>query len=107
MTNSTGPRSGAATQSIAQALASSDALSSLTARVHASQARLAALQALLQAPIRAQVRAGPLDSEGFTLLAASQPVAAKLRNMLPALEACLVEQGFTQLPIRVKVLALR
>lgn len=107
MSDRTDPRNGAAAQSISQALAGSDALASLRARVHASQARLAALQGLLQAPIRAQVRAGPIDGEGFTLLASSQPVAAKLRNMLPALEACLVDQGFSRLPIRVKVLALR
>ena len=103
MPQRTDPLGSINTRSISEALAGSDALASLTARVQASRARLAAIQDLLPTPMRSQVRPGPIDEEGFSLLASSQAVAAKLRNMRPALEAHLVKQGFSALPIRVKV----
>jgi hypothetical protein len=95
------------TQDLAQALRGSDALSQLSRRIRDSQARLAALQPLLAPSMRSQVHAGPIDEEGYTLLAANTAVAAKLRYLLPALEQSLVAQGWPALPIRVKLLAAR
>jgi hypothetical protein len=95
------------TQGIAQALRDSDAMSQLSRRVRDSQARLAALQPLLPPPMRPQVKAGPVDEEGYTLLAANTAVAAKLRYLLPALEQSLAAQGWPPLPIRVRLLAGR
>jgi len=56
---------------IAESLAADDGLAGLLARVRASQARLEALADLLPGPLRAHVRAGPLDDEGWTILAAN------------------------------------
>jgi hypothetical protein len=88
---------------IAESLAADDGLASLLARVRASQARLEAVADLLPAPLRAHVRAGPLDEEGWTILAANAAVAAKLRHLLPMFADELLAKGWQATAIRVKV----
>jgi hypothetical protein len=88
---------------IARSLACDDGLASLLARVRASQARLEAVADVFPAPLRAHVRAGPLDDEGWTLLAANGAVAAKLRHLLPLLAEALLAKGWQATSIRVKV----
>ena len=107
---STPPRGGPSglpshTVGIDQALAGSEPLALLTRRMQASQARLAAVLPLLPPAMRAAVRAGPIDEAGWSLLVSSNAVAAKLRQMVPALEAGLHTRGFERLPVRVKLLA--
>lgn len=92
------------TQGIADALAHSEPLVMLTRRIRDSQARLAAISALLPEGLRAQVRAGPIDEAGWTLLTANSAVSAKLRQLVPALEAHLRTQGWDGPPVRVKLL---
>ena len=92
------------TRTISQVLGATDALTQLTVRVRESQARLAALQPLLPPAMRPQVKAGPVDIEGYTLLAGNQAVSAKLRQMLPALQAHLRSLGFEG-TLRVKLMA--
>ncbi len=104
------PRPGTAplpssTQGIAQALAGSEPLALLARRMRESQQRLVAITPLLPLAMRASVRAGPIDEAGWTLLASSNAVAAKLRQMLPALEAHLRTQGWAGPPLRVKLLS--
>jgi hypothetical protein len=106
---STPPRPGSArlpshTLGIDQALAGSEPLALLSRRMRESQARLAAITPLLPEAMRASVRAGPIDDTGWSLLASSNAVAAKLRQMLPALEAHLRTQGWDGPPLRVKLL---
>ena len=93
------------TRSIADALGHNEVLLSLGQRLQASNGRLAAVQPLLPPALRAHVRAGPLDEAGWTLLVDNQAVSAKLRQMLPALEAQLRQTGWPALPLRVKILA--
>jgi len=88
---------------IAESLAADDGLAGLLARVRASQARLEALADLLPGPLRAHVRAGPLDDEGWTILAANAAVAAKLRHLLPMFADALLAKGWQATSIRVKV----
>jgi hypothetical protein len=88
---------------IAESLAGADGLANLLARVRASQARLEALAGLLPGPLRAHVRAGPLDDEGWTILAANAAVAAKLRHLLPMIADALLAKGWQATSIRVKV----
>lgn len=63
----------------------------------------------LPPPLRPQVRPGPLDRDDntWTLLAANAGVAAKLRQLLPRLEAALAASGVTRAAeptaIRVRV----
>lgn len=88
---------------LGDSLAGDDGLASLLARVRASQARLDALADVLPGLLRQHVRAGPLDDEGWTLLAANSAVAAKLRHLLPTLMETLVAKGWQATSIRVKV----
>ena len=92
-------------QPIAQAMARSEPLSALAQRLLASQARLDALLPLLPAAMQTHVKAGPIDETGWTLLATNNAVSAKLRHMLPALEAHLRNQGWAGPPVRVKLLS--
>ncbi len=93
------------TMAIGQALAGSEPLALLSRRMQESQQRLAAITPLLPLAMRASVRAGPIDDTGWSLLASSNAVAAKLRQMLPALEAHLRTQGWNGPPLRVKLLS--
>lgn len=90
---------------IDQALADSEPLALLGRRMRESQERLAAILPLLPLPMRSSVRAGPIDETGWNLLASSNAVAAKLRQMLPALEAHLRTRGWPGPPLRVKLLS--
>lgn len=93
------------TLGIEQALASSAPLALLASRMQASQDRLAAIQPLLPPAMRAAVRAGPIDDTGWSMLASNNAVAAKLRQMLPALEAHLRTKGWDGPPVRIKLLS--
>ena len=92
-------------QPIGQALAGSEPLVALTQRLRASQARLDAVLPLLAPAMRPFVKAGPIDEAGWTLLATNSAVTAKLRQMLPALEAHLRSCGLAGPAVRVKMLS--
>jgi hypothetical protein len=91
------------TVDIGHALAGSEPLALLARRMRDSQNRLAAISGLLAPAMRPHVQAGPIDDEGWSLLVANNAVAAKLRQMLPALEAHLRSQGWAGPPVRVKL----
>ena len=88
---------------LGESLAGDGSLASLLARVRASQARLDALAGVLPGLLRQHLRAGPLDDDGWTILAANSAVASKLRHLLPTLEETLVAKGWQATSIRVKV----
>ena len=88
---------------IAQALQQNSALADLARRMAESNARFAAVRLLLPEPLRSHVQAGPIDDEGWSLLASNAAVAAKLRHLLPRLSDTLREQGWPELPIRVHI----
>jgi hypothetical protein len=83
------PRPAPPTLPIGDAIAASERLSALVARVRESMAHLDTVRALLPADLSARVRAGPLDDDGWTLLVDGPAAAAKLRQMRPSLEAAL------------------
>jgi hypothetical protein len=86
--------------SLARALDQNTSLADLARRLEQSNARYAAIRLHLPEPLRAQVRAGPVDDQGWSLLASN---AAKLRHLLPRLAETLREQGWPELPIRVHI----
>src|SRR5438105_12769162 len=88
---------------LADALQGSAPLQRLAERVRESKARFACVQGLLPAPLSANVQPGPVDEDGWTLLAGTGAVAAKLRQLVPLIEAELARQEFCALPVRVKV----
>ena len=79
------------------------AMSIFSIFIIASNARFAAIASLLPEPLRAQVRPGPIDDEGWSLLVSNASVAAKLRQLLPRLADTIRAQGWADLPIRVHI----
>ena len=75
----------------------------LTDLVRESSARLLAIRSLLPAPLRSSVQAGPIEDGCWCLLVSSNAVAAKLRQLLPALQAHLSLKGLGVSSIRIKV----
>jgi hypothetical protein len=86
-----------------QAAQESPTFSLLMGRVRESSSRLQAIGSLLPAPLRAGIQAGPIDDGSWCLLVSSNAVAAKLRQLLPALQAHLNSQGLGVASIRIKV----
>lgn len=87
------------------ALAASDPLSRLGERLRLSQRCLDSILPLLPAGLRSQVRAGPIDEQGWALLVPNGAVSAKLRHCLPALLQRLADQGLAVRDIRVRILS--
>lgn len=88
---------------IKQALSQSDVLVRLEQSIRDSKARLDAIRPVLPPAIVGHVAAGPIDEKGWSLLVANGAVAAKLRQLLPALEEHLHESGWSLTTIRIKV----
>jgi hypothetical protein len=95
----------AGTWSLGSALDQSTPLGLLLQRLEESRARFAAIEEQLPASLRTEVRPGPLDEAGWSLLVPGGAAAAKLRQLLPALQAAMDRQGWPPRPIRVRVLA--
>jgi hypothetical protein len=91
------------TLALADALDQSQPLAHLLQRLQQSQARFAAIREQLPHNLRSQVRPGPIDYGGWTLLVPGGAAASKLRQLLPELQAALIAQGWPEAPIRVRV----
>ena len=88
-----------------QAAEESPTLARLVDRVRASSSRLDAIRSALPAPLRASVQAGPMEDGQWCVLVSSNAVAAKLRQLLPALQLQLEAKGLGVSSIRIKVQA--
>ena len=86
------------------ALGRSAPLALLQQRLRESNARFDTLRGVLPPALAPHVRPGPLDADGWTLLAANTAVAAKLRQLQPRLEAALLDAGWPAGALRIKVL---
>ncbi len=95
------PATGSVT--VSQALQGSAPLAGLMERLDQSRRRLAAVEDLLPEALRRGVRAGPLDETSWVLLVDNAAAAAKMRQMLPALAARLLEAGWNGPQPKVKV----
>ena len=85
---------------VAQALRAHEGLARLGERLEASRRRLRVITPALPGNLITSIQPGPLDEEGWSLLVANAAVAAKLRHLLPRLEALLAQAG---LPGRIRV----
>jgi hypothetical protein len=90
---------------VAGALARNETLASIAARMAESQGRLVTVAGGLPPGLAREIRSGPIDDEGWTLLVSNAAVAAKLRHLLPHLQETLKSEGLRDLPIRVHVRA--
>jgi hypothetical protein len=88
---------------LSDALRSSKPLALLAERLRESKRRFDCIAPGLPDALAVQIQPGPVDEHGWTVLAANAAVAAKLRQLVPLLTARLMEQGFGDLPLRVKV----
>jgi hypothetical protein len=88
---------------IGEALTRSAPLARLQALMRESHARFELVRPLLPGALSQQVRPGPVDEEGWSLLAANTAVAAKLRQLVPRLEAILRERGLPVASIRIRI----
>jgi hypothetical protein len=88
---------------LADALQGSEPLARLAERLKDSKRRFECIEAVLPPPLAGLAKPGPVDEHGWTLLAGNPAVAAKLRQLVPLLEAQLTQAGHSALPIRIKV----
>src|SRR6218665_3241563 len=86
-----------------QAREESPALARLTALTREARERLKPSQTLIPAPPRPAGTAGPMDGSNWCLLVRSNAAAAKIRQLLPALQAHLRSRGWEVNAIRLKV----
>ena len=89
--------------SLLQATQASPTLSRLTELARESQTRLAAVMSLIPAPLRSAIRPGPIHGDVWCLLLDNNATAAKLRQLLPSLQAQLRVKGWHNASIRLKV----
>jgi hypothetical protein len=90
---------------LGQVLDRCEPLLRLQQRLAAANAHMDAVRPFLPSALSKHVRSGPTDQEGWTLLAANPAVAAKLRQLLPRLEAALQQKGCAAKTIRIRVQA--
>jgi hypothetical protein len=86
-----------------EAMASSPPLARLQQLMRESNDRFEAVRPVLPAALAAHVKPGPVDGDGWSLLAANAAVAAKLRQLQPRLEDALGQRGWQVTAIRIKV----
>lgn len=88
-----------------QAAQESPTLARLAQLAHESGERLKAVKPLMPPALRQAVRPGPIEGPSWCLLVDSSAAAAKLRQLLPALQAHLRTRGWEVTSIRLKVQA--
>lgn len=89
--------------SLQQATRESETLSRLCDLADESSQRLKSIESLLPGSLRAAVRPGPIDGAVWCLLLDNNAVAAKVKQLLPALQAHLRAKGWEVSAIRLKV----
>jgi hypothetical protein len=72
--------------------------------VRESNDRLKAIESLLPAALRPAVKAGPIDGESWCLLVSGNAAAAKVRQLIPLIQARLLNKGWKVTSIRLKLL---
>ena len=87
-----------------EAAGKSSSLARLTGLIHESNLRLKAIELLIPITLRPSVKAGPIDGESWCLLVNGNAASAKIRQLIPAIQASLLRQGWTVTTIRLKIL---
>jgi len=86
-----------------QAVEHSPTLASLAALTRDTNERLKALEGLIPVELRGAIQAGPVGEHDWCLLVRGSAAAAKLRQLLPTLQARLKAKGWSVSTIRLKV----
>ncbi|WP_083438527.1 DciA family protein [Caldimonas brevitalea] len=88
---------------IHEALSRHAGLARIQQLMRESNERFEVVRPLLPPALAAHVKAGPVDEQGWSLLAPNGAAAAKLRQLQPRLEEALRQRGWQVSAIRVKV----
>ena len=88
-----------------QAADESPTLARLAQLARESGERLGAVESLIPTSLRTAVKAGPIDGDAWCLLVEGNAAAAKLRQVLPAMQALLCDRGWQVSAIRIRVQA--
>ncbi len=86
-----------------QACQEAPTLARLTELSADSVARLKAIEALIPPALRPALKAGPIEGPVWCLILTNNAAAAKIRQLLPALQAHLRSKGWDVDSIRLKV----
>ncbi len=86
-----------------EAAQDSPTLARLAELARDSGERLKAVELLIPAALRPAIKAGPVDGPNWCLLVESSAAAAKLRQLVPALQNRLRDRGWEITSIRIKV----
>lgn len=89
--------------SAAQAVRTSPSLAQLVALTQDSKERLRAVLPLVPPALRNCLEAGPIEGSSWCVLVRNNAAAAKLRYLLPGMEAHLRVKGWDVQQIRIKV----
>ncbi len=89
--------------SLQEAAQASPTLAHLASLARESTLRMEAVEHLIPPAMRSAVRAGPVADGVWCLLVQGSAAAAKLRQLLPALQAQLRARGWPKELIRIKV----
>jgi hypothetical protein len=82
----------------------SPTLGRLAGLVRESHDMLKAVESLIPATLRPLVTAGPIDGDSWCLLVTSNAAAAKVRQLIPLIQARLLGKGCKVTSIRLKIL---
>ena len=91
------------TITLQQASENSPVLTRLIVQARDASERLRAITHLIPAALRGNIQAGPMEEKTWWLLVKNNAAAAKLRQLLPTLQAHLSSQGWDVADIRIKV----
>ncbi len=86
-----------------QAADASPMLAQLAALTRESSERLKAVESLVPPALRPALRAGPIEGTTWCIMVKSNAAAAKLRQLLPAMQAHLRSKGWQVNVIRLKI----
>ena len=89
--------------SLEQAVGAAPHLAVLTQRIRVSRSYLDDIQHLIPPTLRRHITAGPLDEGAWCLLVNNAAVSTKLRQLIPALQRVLTQNGAQVTSIRIKV----
>ena len=95
------------TFTLLQATQETPSLARLCELANESAARLKCIESLLPAALRTGVKPGPIEENEWCLLLDNNAIAAKVRQLVPALLAQLRTKGWNVTAIRLKVQATR
>lgn len=91
--------------SLEQAVDAAPSLAALQQRIRDSQRYLELVKHQIPASLRPHVQAGPVQDGEWCLLVTSAAASSKLRQMIPALQQVLTQNGAQVSAIRIKVQA--